>query len=79
MDKLYLILTVINLIIATVFIILIKRGGLKMLMMTVDNPVVCAWYTAVKLYGYTLEQVPTAWNLKSLVKQKLDEDKEKEN
>lgn len=46
-----------------------------MLMLTIDNPVVCAWYTAVKLYGYTIEQVPTNWNLRTLVQQKLDEDK----
>lgn len=79
MTKINLVLIAINIVIlVAIYIIFIRKGGLKMLILTIDNPVVCAWYTAVKLYGYTIEQVPANWGLRDLVQEKLDEDAKKE-
>ncbi|NLY08522.1 MAG: hypothetical protein GXZ11_01265 [Tissierellia bacterium] len=44
-----------------------------MLKLTKDNPVVGAWFTWVLIYGNPIEQVPTLWNLRALVQERIDD------
>ena len=72
------ILTALNIIaivaVVAVFILLIKlKGAVDMLKLTKDNPVVGAWFTWVMLYDNPIESVPTQWNLRALVQERIDD------
>lgn len=60
-------------VIAFFILILIMKGGVLMLNLTKDNPVVLAWYTWVTLYGNPIENVPERWGLRKLVQELINE------
>lgn len=77
MKTILIISTLLNMV-GVFFIFKFTKGVKRMFMFDENNPVVISWVTAVKLYGFEVEQITNLCGLRDAVIKVLEKEKAEE-